>query len=207
MLLPAKREATDAIAAIRKGLGKGGLPTVLVSVTESHATRRPAATPDPAAATEFVFVLRFCGFEVTEEESARRAVAEWAKRFMRDTGAQLPDVVAGADVILIGQGFSEFGARTGDLVTCLARLEVQAVDTRTAKVLAIGRKTARAVDLAEGIAAKTALQKAASSIAAKLLPDAVRAWRKAHPDLERARRVAPPADEKDDAAGEQGEEE
>ena len=205
VLLPKPREAPDVVADVRKALGRGGLPKVLVSVTESHVARRASGAADPAAATELVFVLKSCGFEVSEEASAKRIVADWARRFLADTGAELPSLLAGVDVVLVGQGFSEFGARTGDLVTCLARLEVQAVDTRTTRVLAIGRKTARAVDLAEGIAAKTALQKAASSIAAKLIPDAVRAWREAHPDLERARRATPPADEKDDAAEGKGE--
>jgi len=183
VLLPRPRTEPDVIDTIREGLGKGPLPKVLVSVSESHRGLRPAREVDPAAATECVFLLRLCGFDVSEEESAKRVVEGWAKRFLRDTDAEMPDILAGVDVVLVGQGFSEFGTRTGDLVTSLARLEVQAVDTRTGRILAIGRATTRAVDLAEGIAAKTALQKAAASIAKKLIPEATIEWRKAHPDL------------------------
>jgi hypothetical protein len=196
VLLPRPRFGPDVLATIRKGLGKGPLPAMLVSVTESHRSPRPARGADPAAATEFTFLLRSCGFDVTEEESAKRVVDGWAKRFLRDTDAAMPNVLAGVDVVLVGQGFSEFGARTGDLVTCLARLEVQAVDTRTGRALAIGRTTTRAIDLAEGIAAKTALQKAAATIAERLIPEAVGEWRKAHPDLVRERKVPRPPNEK-----------
>lgn len=187
VLAPAPKRERNAVEIVREGLGKGVMPKVLVSVTETHRSARAGRAADPAAATELTYVLKSCGFEVSEEESAKRIVSDWARRFLADSSAQMPSLLAGVDVVVVGQGFSEFGARTGDLITGIARLEVQAVDTRTSRVLAIGRKTARAVDLAEGIAAKTALQKAASSIAAELIPQAVAEWRKAHPDLAKAR--------------------
>jgi hypothetical protein len=51
-----------------------------------------------------------------------------------------------------------------------ARLEVKALDRASGKVLAVGRQTSVAVDLAEHIAGKTALQDAAVSIAERILP-------------------------------------
>ena len=60
-----------------------------------------------------------------------------------------------------GEAFSEFAGRHGDLVSVKARVEVKAVDRKTGKVLAVDRQTAVAVDLAEQVAGKTALQEAA----------------------------------------------
>ena len=75
-----------------------------------------------------------------------------------------------ADVVVIGEGFSQFASRHGNLVSVKARLEVKALDRASGKVLAVDRQTSVAVDLAEHIAGKTALQDAAVSIAERLLP-------------------------------------
>jgi len=45
-------------------------------------------------------------------------------------------------------------------------------------VLATDRETHVAVDLAEQIAAKTALQEGAAKLASRLIPEAVSGWRK-----------------------------
>ena len=73
----------------------------------------------------------------------------------------------------MGEGFSEFAMRHGNLVSVKARLEVKAVDRQTDKVIAMDRQTAVVVDLTEQIAGKSALQKAAAEIAERLLPKLV----------------------------------
>ena len=77
-----------------------------------------------------------------------------------------------ADIILKGEGFSEFAGRFqhGNLVTVKARLEVKAIDRATDKVIAIDRQTTVEVDLTEQIAGKKALQEAAAQIAERMLP-------------------------------------
>ena len=72
--------------------------------------------------------------------------------------------------MLTGEGFSQFASRHGNLISVKARLEVKALDRASGKVLAVDRQTAVAVDLAEHIAGKTALQEAAASIAERMLP-------------------------------------
>ena len=79
-----------------------------------------------------------------------------------------------ADLWLIGEGFSEFAARHGNLVSVKARLELKAVDAATGQVLAIDRQTSVEVDLTEQIAAKAALQGAAADIAERILPKLVK---------------------------------
>lgn len=141
----------DRIAALKKRIKAKKLPAVLVSVKERHAAQ---ATTDPAAQTELTLMLTETGFHVIDPEKGRPAEA---------------------DVILKGEGLSEFAGRTGELVSVKARLEVSAIDAKTGRVLAADRQTTVEVDLTEQIAAKTALQEAAADVAGRLLPKIAKA--------------------------------
>src|SRR6476646_9753864 len=103
----------DRIAAIKEKLKKGGpKPTVMVKVSEKHIG---AVTIDPAAQTEFLLILKECGFEVIDAEEGQKVKA---------------------DVIISGEGLSTFASRRGNLMTVTARLEVKAVERATDRVLA-----------------------------------------------------------------------
>ena len=143
---PLSRE--DRIAALKKRIGAGKLPVVQVSVTERHvAAARPPI--DPAAETELTLMLTETGFKVIDAEGGSRAKA---------------------DVLVKGEGFSEFAGRIGELISVKARLEVKAIDAATDAVVAIDRQTAVCVDLTEQLAGKSALQEAAAQIAERMLP-------------------------------------
>lgn len=73
-----------------------------------------------------------------------------------------------ADIRLVGEAFSEFALRKGNLISVKARVEVKALD-RDNNVVAVDRQTRVAVDLSEHIAAKTALQEAGADIAERML--------------------------------------
>lgn len=139
----------DRIARLKEQLGDAKRPTVLVKIAERHVGQ---ATLDPAAQTEITLLCRETGFQVVDPDSGRE----------KD-----------ADVIIHGEGFSEFAMRRGNLVSVKARLEIKAVDTKTDRVVATDRQTAVVVDLTEQIAGKAALQKAAAAIAGRVLPKIV----------------------------------
>lgn len=141
---PVKQE--DRIAALKEKLGDAKRPVVFVKIAERHVGQ---ATLDPAAQTEVTLFCKETGFEVVDPDSGRR----------KD-----------ADILIEGEGFSEFAMRRGNLVSVKARLEVKAIDPKTDKVIATDRQTAVVVDLTEQIAGKAALQKAAAQIAERLLP-------------------------------------
>ena len=133
---PVTRE--DRLAALKEKTGKGKRPVVFIDIAERHVGQ---ATIDPAAETEVTLFCRELGFTVIDPDEGRKSEA---------------------DVLLIGEGFSEFAARHGNLISVKARVELKAVDNKTAQVLAIDRQTAVAVDLTEQLAGKTALQEAAA---------------------------------------------
>ncbi|OHB77581.1 MAG: hypothetical protein A2Z25_01030 [Planctomycetes bacterium RBG_16_55_9] len=153
-LLPKSEKFQNRLDALAKRLEGRDLPTVAVMIGEVHVNR-PVA--DPAAQTEIKKALKQTGFTVIE--ARKETLQEWAKDFS----------LAGVDVIITGEGFSEFGTRVGGLVSCAARLEVQATERESHKIITSERTTRRAVDLSETIAAKTALQAAARELAIKLI--------------------------------------
>lgn len=139
----------DRLAALKKKLGKGKRPSVYIQVSERHVGR---ITIDPAAETELALYCTELGFEVIDSKEGDKSHA---------------------DVLLIGEGFSEFAGRRGNLISVKARLEVKAVERKTGRVLAIDRQVTVVVDLTEQIAGKTALQDASANIAERLLPKIV----------------------------------
>jgi curli biogenesis system outer membrane secretion channel CsgG len=153
-LLPARERLENPIRKLRRELAGKPLPSVTVIVSEEHARRRLA---DPAAATEIKKVFKEVGFEVIEGD--RETLEKWTKNV----------TLAGSDIVITGEGMSEFGAQLGGLTSCVARLEVQAVQRDSARVIAVARTTRRAVDLSEAIAAKTALQSAGHELALQVM--------------------------------------
>ncbi len=135
----------DRIAALKKALKGAELPSVTVDIVERHVGQ---AVIDPAAETEISMFCKETGFDVIDASASKGK----------------------ADIVLKGEGFSEFAMRRGNIVSVKARLEVKAIDRDTDEVLAIDRQTAVEVDLTEQIAGKKALQKAAADIAERMLP-------------------------------------
>jgi hypothetical protein len=133
------------IERLRQAVAGKRLPPVLVSIPEQHLER---AAVDPAAQTELMKVLRETGFEVVTASTA----------------ADRPEVVT-----IEGEAFSEFGLRRGNLVSCRARVELVAKAT-DGTLLVVDRQMDVAVDVAEHIAGKKALEAAALKLADRLIP-------------------------------------
>jgi TolB-like protein len=148
----AKRE--DKIKALKEKLGDAKRPKVFIQVSERHVGQ---PTIDPAVETELMLLCKELGFEVIDPKSGSAAKA---------------------DVLLSGEGFSEFAARHGNLVSVKARVELKATYRKSNEVLVADREVAVVVDLSEQIAGKSALQKAALQIAQRVLPAAVQQWNK-----------------------------
>lgn len=134
----------DVIAIIKKELGSQKLPAVSVKIPEQHFGQ---FVIDPAAQTELSMILKQCGFTVVDDLSTNRP-----------------------DIEITGEAFSEFGMQKGNLKSCSARIEIKARDTASGNILVVDRQTSVAVDLAEHIAAKTALQNGADELAKRLVP-------------------------------------
>jgi hypothetical protein len=140
----------DRIAALKQKLGgKKERPALLIQISERHVG---APRIDPAAQTEFSKTCQALGFTLIDPEEG---------------------IKAKADLIIKGEGFSEFAARHGNLVSVKARVEIKVIDRKTDRVIAVDRQTALVVDLTEQIAGKAALEQATAILAERIIPQMV----------------------------------
>lgn len=136
----------NTVEIINKQLGDKKRPKLAIHVTERHIGQ---PTIDPAAETEIQLLAQKAGFEVIDGKEGNEKEA---------------------DVLITGEAFSEFAARHQNLVSVKARVELKAIDRKSGEVLLSDRQTEVAVDVAEQIAGKTALQRAGAMLARRLLP-------------------------------------
>ncbi|MGA2220789.1 MAG: CsgG/HfaB family protein [Verrucomicrobiia bacterium] len=139
----------DMVARLQKQYEGKKFPPVSISIPERHIG---SPTIDPAAQTEVSFILQKLGAVVADEK----------------------DSSVKPDIEIVGEAFSEFGMRKGNLVSCKARVELKAIDKTSGRVIFIDRQTAVAVDLSEHLAGKTAIQEAAAKLTERLLPKLVK---------------------------------
>ena len=147
--LTAVTESVDPIPALKARLAGRKLPKIAISLDEAHYSPSQTRPIDPAVATELVSVLKRLGFEVVDGGTPNLADQ-------------------GVDQVIKGEAFSEFAARVGDLVSCSARAEIKLTDRKSGSILFTDRVTARAADLSDNIAGKTALQKAGHELGVRL---------------------------------------
>ena len=166
--LVASDDAIDPLPALKQRFAGLRLPVVAIVIAEEHMAPRPIVVVlDPAVETEMKNLFRECGFEIADVE--RNALADWARTFSRDDVRAWPRGLQNVDLVVTGEAFSEFAARIGNLVSCLARAEINVISRKDGRILLAERETARAVDLAENIAGKKALEKAGRAMGIRIL--------------------------------------
>ncbi|MBU0534293.1 MAG: CsgG/HfaB family protein [Candidatus Omnitrophica bacterium] len=179
MIAKEPKKEEDKIQELKDKINNKDKPKVLVAISERHVT---GGAIDPAAEQEFTYILNECDFIVASKKGLD--LSGWAKEYLKDANLNMP-VNIDANVIIVGEAFSEFGARTGNLISCKARVEIKAIQVRdketheilqTPQLLAIDRETNTAVDLSEQITAKTAIQEATANIAYRMIPKIVERW-------------------------------
>lgn len=139
-------------------------PRIMVMIPEIHIKRQ---VPDPAGETEIIRKFVEKGFSLVDQgQIAAIRYQEKALSAVKDAQAAAAlGLEFGADIIVIGEAFSEFASREAEWYTCRARVEARAIQTRTGRILAADGKHAGAKDLSELIAGKAALREAGSLIA------------------------------------------
>ena len=160
----------DVLSQITSQLKGKVLPKVSVFIEERHIG---ATVIDPEAETEMIYYLRKCGFTVVDDKSNR--LNDWAVAYLKGNEEKVNPGVD-IDIMIIGEAFSEYGTRKGDLISCKGRVEVKAIDCKNGKILAISRHTSTAIDLSEQIAGKNALQRASVNILGKFVHELVTSW-------------------------------
>ncbi|WP_026764667.1 MULTISPECIES: CsgG/HfaB family protein [Sediminibacterium] len=144
------------------------IPKVMVILPEFHITER---IPDPAAETEINRKLIESGFKVVD--AAMFATIKNGTRFI-DASHNPKAAISlgkefGADIVIYGEAFSQRTGMQGNQVSCRARVEIKAVRTDDASIIAANGLEAGALDNAEFVSAKSALRNAGTLVAEYLL--------------------------------------
>ncbi len=145
VLLPPGETAEHRMERLRALLGDRPRPSITVSIPERDYTQ---PTIDPAAQTEVMMELQQLGFQVIDSAEGRKK----------------------ADVTITGEAFSELGARHGNLVSSLGRIEIKVTRTSTHELIWTDRETQVAVDIGSRTAGKDALQAAAKKLVERIVP-------------------------------------
>lgn len=155
------------LPALKSRLANRTKPVVAVVVLERHMTSRPALPPDPAVETEIKLLLRECGFTVKDVN--QHELADFVRAAAGAKGTTWPQGLEGVDIVIVGEAFSELGARIGNLVSCLARAEINVIRRKDGQIALADRATERAIDLAENTAGKKALEKSGRVLGLRVL--------------------------------------
>lgn len=155
-LLPAPGAAAEEEKAVREKIAAMGvaLPRVAVEVGEKHLSAPKEV--DPAAETALLAVLPALGYPLAPAGGERER--EWMSKAAAGEPTFPAPATLKTDVVVVGEGFSEYGGRVGELVSCRARLEVRAYDSKTGKILATYAGSGAGADLSERFAGKKALE-------------------------------------------------
>lgn len=132
----------DLVASIKTKLAGRAAASFTLAIPEQHIG---PPVVDPAAETEIGLILGSAGFTRLTGEAA-----------------------AHADFLIEGEAFSEAGIRRGNLVSCRARVELKVIARKSGKVVLTDRQTTWAVDSAEHMAAKLALQRAGAELSGRI---------------------------------------
>ncbi len=181
-------QAVVDIGNLEKDLGALGLlyqrlkkPRVMVIIPETHIGMKP---PDPAGETEIIRQLLQKGFKVVDQTQVRKIRdGDQVKKALEGDvkAAQLLGQQHGAEVLIMGEAFSEGAMRGGGLanmVSVRARLEARAIRTDTGEILAADGAFAPGLDISEQIAGKKALAAAGGKWVEAAFPVILDRWSK-----------------------------
>lgn len=144
------------------------LPVTAIVIPEEHRrATQPIAPPDPAVETELKKLLIQAGGEVRDVKD--NALADWVRQYEEGENPAWPRTLEGVEVVIIGEAFSESAGRMGQLQLASARAEINLITRKQGRVIHADRSTTRAVDLAEEVAGKTALEKAGRVLGERVL--------------------------------------
>jgi len=145
--LIASEDPIDPLPKLKKELAGRKLPVIELDINEHVG---PVPVIDPPVDTELRKMLTDCGFTVIDS-------------------AEVNPSKAGVEIIIKGEAISEFAGRIGSLTSSNGRVELKVVNYADGKTIYVDRITARAVDLSDQIAGKTALQKGAHALGTKII--------------------------------------
>ena len=156
-------------------------PRVMAVIAERHAG---AGASDPAGETEIIRLLIEKGFKVVDQAQVRTIrESDQVKRALGGDAkaAQVLGRQYGAEVLIVGEAFSEGamrGGMMGNLVSVRARLQAKAIRADTGEILAAEGAVSPGVDISEQVAGQKAVAAAGKKWLDAALPVILERWTK-----------------------------
>ncbi len=143
-------------------------PTFMVIIPEQHIQRR---IPDPAGETEIIRSLVEAGIQVVDPQTVGQ-IREGERFNLALKNAEEAAALGAefdADYIILGEAFSESVGQRNGMQACRARVEARLVRTSDGRIMAAHGLHGSGLDVAQNVAAKTALRKAGQEMATYFL--------------------------------------
>ena len=162
-------------------------PEVLISIPEYHISRVTRVS-SPAAETQFITSFNNQHFKVLDKKQAEKAwkddVLYKLEKEEDITAAAALAFKSGADILVIGEAFSEKGSSTStsvggintNIYTSAARVDVKVIKASNGQILIADSETAKAADTADNIAGKKAVDAAALKLSQRITTQLVTMW-------------------------------
>lgn len=144
---------------------------IMIVIPEQHLQR---PIPDPAGETEMTNRFVKEGFRVVDRAQVQTIRdKDMVKRAMKNDPKELLAIAQtwGAELLLIGEAFSQDATPIAAAAACRARIEARIIMCDTGDILAAGDAEAGAQDASPAVAAKAALRNAATILFEKLVTD------------------------------------
>lgn len=133
----------------------------------ANSVRNMFRPPDPAGETEIIKRFLEFGFEMIDAKQYEKLRNDKSFADAFDDPKLAAQIAAkyGADIVIVGEAFSEYAKGMNNMISCRARVEAKAIITSNARVLVTEGFHGSGLDISEVIAGKTALKKAGAQIA------------------------------------------
>ena len=154
------------LAEVKAKLASRRIPAIAVAVAEEHYWAKDDRTvdrPEKTAQAELTRMLRDCGLSVKE------LPADVAKKLAAGGPIDWSSGLAGIDWIIVGKSHSRFSQRMGELVDCVAEIDVTLSCRPGTGKLAAAARSCYGSDLNEALAATQAHGEAAQAAGLALL--------------------------------------
>ena len=156
-------------------------PRVMVIIQEKRLDRRRVS--DPVSETEIIKRLLKKGFKIVDQAQVKKIRYNDQVRAALAGNDQIAAKIGGhygAEVVIIGEAFSEFAASggiLGKMISCRASVYARAIRTDNGEIIAAEGKQAGGIDISKNIAAEKALQNSGGQLSDFLIKQILSKWR------------------------------
>lgn len=151
-------------------------PRVMVVIPEQNLGKKVS---NPAGETEIIKRFLEKGFKLVDQSQVSKIRYNDRIKAAIEGDAKLAAKIGlqhGAEVIIIGEAFSEPLGSVGGMVSSRARIDARVIKIDTGEIIVADGKQASGIDITEVVAGKKAIEKAAEDMADYMIEEILAKW-------------------------------